>query len=87
MGLKKFALDPVVVIFFKKSKKNHKCWIKCISKKITTTGSRANFAKCWIRPPLAIFLIYFEKNYNDWIKSKLFKSQTKWTGLIRTCVH
>ena len=32
-------LDPVVVIFFKKCQKNYKCWIKCISKKITTTGS------------------------------------------------
>ena len=25
-GLKKFALDPVVVIFFKNAKKNYKCW-------------------------------------------------------------
>ena len=32
-------LDPVVVIFFKKCQKNYKCWIKCILKKITTTGS------------------------------------------------
>ena len=27
-----FALDPVVVIFFKRCQKNYKCWIKCISK-------------------------------------------------------
>ena len=39
LGLRKFSLDPVVVIFFKKCKKNYKCWIKCISKKIATTGS------------------------------------------------
>ena len=33
------SLDPIVVIFFKKCQKNYKCWIKCISKKFTTTGS------------------------------------------------
>ena len=44
LGLKKFALDPVVVIFFKKCQKIYKCWIKCISKKFTTTGS-ANTCK------------------------------------------
>ena len=38
-GLRKFALDPVVENFFKSCQKNYKCWIKCISKKITTTGS------------------------------------------------
>ena len=26
-GLRKFALDPVVVIFFKKCQKNYKCWL------------------------------------------------------------
>ena len=26
-------------------------------------------------------MTFFEKNYNDWIKGKLSKSQTKWTGL------
>ena len=25
----------------------------------------------------------FEKNYNDWIKSKFFKSKFKWTGLTQ----
>ena len=35
----------------------------------------------WIRPPLVIFLSFFEKKYNYWIKCKLSKSQTKWTGL------
>ena len=62
-------LDPVVVIFFKKCQKNYKCWIKCISKKFTTTGS-AN---------TCTFFCIFEKNYNDWIKSF---SKSKWTGLI-----
>ena len=33
-GLRMFALDPVVVIFFKKCEKNYKSWIKCISKKL-----------------------------------------------------
>ena len=33
-GLRKFALDPIVVIFFKKCQKNYKCWIKCISKNL-----------------------------------------------------
>ena len=29
-----------------------------------------------------LFLSFFEKNNIDWIKCKLFKSQTKWTGLL-----
>ena len=28
--------------------------------------------------------LYFEKNYNNWIKSKLSKTQTKCTGLLNT---
>ena len=130
-----FALDPVVVIFFKKCQKNYKCWIKWISKKFTTIGSAntCNFFWKWkkidfkkknttmgfkwcfdpivviffeiknfsfpkkftsvawssrckffwnaLDPTLVIFLTFFEKNYNDWIKCKLSKSQTKWTGL------
>ena len=27
LGLRKFALDPVVVTFFKKCQKNYKCWL------------------------------------------------------------
>ena len=129
------SLDPIVVIFFKKCQKNYKCWIKCISKKFTTTGSAntCNFfgnekiliskkittmgskhhlnpivvfffeikifsfskkitsvgwsSRCkffWngLDPTLVIFLTFFEKNYNDWIKSKLSKSKFKWTGLL-----
>ena len=47
---------------------NYKCWIKCILKQFTTTGS-ANTCN---------FFCIFEKNYNDWIKSF---SKSKWTGL------
>jgi hypothetical protein len=35
----------------------------------------------WIRLTLVIFLTFFEKIYNDWIKCKLPKSRFKWTGL------
>jgi hypothetical protein len=35
--LKKFALDPVVVIVFKKCQKNYKCWSDPVA---------ANFLKC-----------------------------------------
>ena len=65
-------------------------------KKITTTGSSASFLSpdsngqgsynhprpidiCSV--PLVIFLTFFEKNYNNWIKCKLPKFQIKWTGL------
>ena len=34
------------------------------------------------QPTLVIFLSFFEKNYNDWIKCKLPKSRFKWTGLL-----
>ena len=44
-----------------------------MSKKFTAT----------LDPTLVIFLPFFEKNYNDWIKGKLSKSQTKWTGLVK----
>ena len=59
MGLRKFALDPVVVIFFKKCQKNYKCWIKWISKKFTTIGSAntCNFFWKWKK-------IDFKKKYN-----------------------
>ena len=58
-GLRKFALDPVVVIFFKKCQKNYKCWIKWISKKFTTIGSAntCNFFWKWKK-------IDFKKKYN-----------------------
>ena len=52
-------------------------------KKITSVGwsSRCKFFWNAVDPTLVIFLTFFEKNYNDWIKCKLSKSQTKWTGL------
>ena len=82
LGLRKFALDPVVVISFKKRQKNFKCWIKCISKKFTMIGSAntCNFFGNEKKIDLknVIFLTFFEKKYNDWIKS-FYKS--KWTGL------
>ena len=31
---------------------------------------------------LVIFLTFFEKNYNDWIKGDFAKSKFKWTGLV-----
>ena len=31
---------------------------------------------------LVIFLTFFGKKYNDWIKGKIHKSETKWTGLL-----
>jgi hypothetical protein len=34
------------------------------------------------QPTLVIFLTFFEKNYKDWIKCKIFKSRFKWTGLV-----
>ena len=37
----------------------------------------------WIRLTLVIFLTFFEKNHNNWIKCKLPKSKFKWTGLPR----
>ena len=49
-------------------KKNYNDWIKCISKKFTTTGSTDT----------CNFFSIFEKNYNDWIKSF---SKSRWTGL------
>ena len=33
------------------------------------------------QPTLVFFLTFFEKIYKCWIKGKLSKSQTKWTGL------
>ena len=67
------VLDPTLVFFFKMKfflnfQKNYKCWIKCISKKFTTTGS-ANTCN---------FFCIFKKNCNYWIKSF---SKSKWTGL------
>ena len=51
-----------------------------ISKKNTSVGwsNRCNFFWNALDPTLVIFLTFFEKNYNDWIKS-FYKS--KWTGL------
>ena len=66
-GLRKW-LDPVVVFFFKNTKN------------ITSVGwsSRCKFFWNALDPTLVIFLPFFEKNYNDWIKT-FYKS--KWTGL------
>ena len=76
MGFK-WCFDPIVVIFFE---------IKIFSfpKKITSVGwsNRCKFFWNALDPTLVIFLTFFEKNYNDWIKCKLSKSQTKWTGLM-----
>ena len=45
-----WCFDPKLVFFFlnwiffiSKKKNMYKCWIKCISKKITMTGSSVNF--------------------------------------------
>ena len=60
--------------------KNQKIFI---SKKITSVGwsSRCKFFWNALDPTLVIFLTFFEKNYNNWIKCKLPKFQIKWTGL------
>ena len=58
--------DPVVVIFFKKCQKNYKCWIKCISKKFTTTGSANTCKFFWKWKNFD-----FKKNYNYGIKAPL----------------
>ena len=67
---------PTLVIFF---------WIEnfFISKKITSVGSSAFPKKSQVSDQLTlvIFLTFFEKNYNDWIKGDSAKSKTKWTGL------
>ena len=67
--------------------KSHSCiffWnqIFFISKEITSAGwsNRCKFFWNALDPTLVIFLTFFEKNYNDWIKS-FYKS--KWTGLVR----
>ena len=72
----KWSFDPIVVIFFEIN-------FFSFSKKNTSVGwsSRCKFFWNALDPTLVIFLAYFEKIYNDWIKCKLSKSQTKWTGL------
>ena len=77
-GLKKFGLDPVVVIFFKKCQKNYKCW----SDPVGVIIFEMHLIQRLNQPTLVIFLTFFEKKYKDWIKSKLFKSRFKWTGLV-----
>ena len=53
-----------------------------ISKKITRVGSSA-FQKTGSDQHLyLIFLTFFEKKKNNWIKFKLPKSRIKWTGLL-----
>ena len=59
-------LDPVVVIFFKKCQKIYKCWIKCISKKFTTTGSANTCKFFWKWKNFDL-----KKNYNYGIKAPL----------------
>ena len=53
-----------------------------IFKKVTSVASSVyeNLQRL-DQPTLGIFLTFFEKNYNDWIKCKLAKSQIKCTGL------
>ena len=72
----KHHLNPIVVFFFEIK-------IFSFSKKITSVGwsSRCKFFWNGLDPTLVIFLTFFEKNYNDWIKGKLSKSKFKWTGL------
>ena len=43
--------------------------------------------KDWVRPTSKMFFIFFEKDYNDWIKCKLPKSRFKWTGLRSWCMY
>ena len=59
-------LDPIVLIFFKKCQKIYKCWIKCISKKITTTGSANTCKFFWKWKNFDL-----KKNYNYGIKAPL----------------
>ena len=90
LGLRKFALDPVFVIFFKKWQKNYKWWsnpivVNFFEMHLLQWLDQVHFKKIyndWIRPPLVIFLSFFEKTYNNWIKGKLPKSRFKWTGLL-----
>ena len=72
----KHHLNPIVVFFFEIN-------FFSFPKKITSVGwsSRCKFFWNALDPTLVNFLTFFEKNYNDWIKCKLSKSQTKWTGL------
>ena len=72
----KHQLNPTLVFFFEMKKIS-------FPKKIISVGSRA-FQKKLQRldqPTLVIFLTFFEKNYNNWIKGKLSKSKLRWTGL------
>ena len=78
--------------FFQKCQKNYKCWIKCISKKFTTTGSANTCKPCpfgfglrkfALDPVVVIFFKKCQKNYKCWIKwiSKKFTT----IGSANTC--
>ena len=49
-------------------------------KKISFQKKNTSVGSNWCFDP--ILVIFFEKNYSDWIKGKLSKSQIKWTGLF-----
>ena len=51
-GLSKFALDPVVVIFFKKCQKNYKWWSDPVLRKFSLDPTLRKFA---LDPVVVIF--------------------------------
>jgi hypothetical protein len=57
LGLRKFALDPVVVIFFKKWQKNYKWWSDLTLRKFALDFDFRKIYKYEIKPPLVIFLL------------------------------
>ena len=69
-----WCFDPTLVFFFEMK-------IFSFPKKFTSVGwsSCCNFFWNSLDPTLVIFLTFFEKKYNDWIKT-FYKS--KWTGLV-----
>ena len=75
MGFK-WCFDPIVVIFFEINFFHFQKNLQVLADPVVV-----NFFENALDPTLVIFLAYFEKIYNDWIKCKLSKSQTKWTGL------
>ena len=89
LKMKKFDFKKNYNYGIKAPLKSHSCIFFEINffsfpKKITSVGwsNRCKFFWNPLDPTLVIFLTFFEKNYNDWIKGKLSKSQTKWTGLV-----
>ena len=65
-------LHPIVVFFFEIN-------FFSFPKKSVGWSNRCKFFWNALDPIFVIFLTFFEKNYNDWIKS-FYKS--KWTGLL-----